>query len=641
VSRGADWFDANQAYLTEELATLRVRLERHADGDPVADEQPAPGHEGSYAIDVLAESFGLSAFERSVVLLCAGVELDLELARACAAAQPESDSSLPTFSLALAALPGAHWSALPPWAPLRQMRLVEVGHGSTLTTSPLRIDERVLHFIVGLGGLDERLRNVVQPLNVDVPLVSSHDDIARSVASVWQQDFGGSPAPVVQLCGADAEAKRAIVAAACARLGAGASVAAARSIPSDALDAAALARLWDREGALSNGVLLVDAGDEVEGAAAAALGAFADASRVALVIGTRDRRRSWRRATVAFEVAKPSAAEQRNLWEQGLGSTANGSVDALVAQFDLPAHVVHEACLEARVARGSGRDPAGAARAACLARIRPRLDDLAQRIRPAARWEDLVLPEAQHHQLREIALHVRHRLRVYEEWGFARRDARGFGISALFAGPSGTGKTFTAEILASELGLDCYRVDLSQVVNKYIGETEKNLRRVFDAAEDGGTLLLFDEADALFGRRSEVKDSHDRYANIEVSYLLQRMETYRGLAILTTNAKEALDQAFTRRLRFVVHFSFPDAQQRAAIWRRVFPTETPLGELDFDALAGVNISGAVIRNVAVSAACIAAATSDAVEMEHVYAALRSELAKLERSWGGLDLVGTA
>src|SRR4030095_10947288 len=166
---------------------------------------------------------------------------------------------------------------------------------------------------------------------------------------------------------------------------------------------------------------------------------------------------------------------------------------------------------------------------------------------------------------------VKHRLAVYDTWGFAAQGARGLGISALFAGESGTGKTMAAEVLANELHLDLYRIDLASTVSKYIGETEKNLGRVFDAAEDSGAILLFDEADALFGKRSEVRDSHDRYANIEVSYLLQRMEAYRGLAILTTNLKTALDQAFQRRLRFVVQFPFPDERYRAAIWQRVFP----------------------------------------------------------------------
>jgi SpoVK/Ycf46/Vps4 family AAA+-type ATPase len=187
-----------------------------------------------------------------------------------------------------------------------------------------------------------------------------------------------------------------------------------------------------------------------------------------------------------------------------------------------------------------------------------------------------------------------------------------------------------AEILANELGLDLYRIDLSQVVSKYIGETEKNLRRVFDAAQSAGAVLLFDEADALFGKRSDVKDSHDRYANIEVSYLLQRMEAYRGLAILTTNMKNALDPAFTRRIRFVVQFPFPDTPERAEIWRRIFPEQAPTDGLNAERLAQMNVAGGNIRNIALGAAFFAADTGDPVRMVHVLRAARAEYAKLDR-----------
>ena len=267
---------------------------------------------------------------------------------------------------------------------------------------------------------------------------------------------------------------------------------------------------------------------------------------------------------------------------------------------------------------------------ACRVSARARLDDLAQRIEPAADWDDLVLPAAQLQTLRDIAAQVRQRTRVYETWGFAAKGARGLGISALFAGASGTGKTMAAEVLASELRLDLYRIDLSQVVSKYIGETEKNLRRVFDAAEEGGAILLFDEADALFGKRSEVKDSHDRYANIEVSYLLQRMEAYRGLAILTTNLKSALDPAFLRRIRFVVQFPFPDAAQRAEIWRRIFPAQHADRGPRRDKLARLNVAGGNIRNIALNAAFLAADAGEPVRMGHLLRAARSEYAKLEK-----------
>jgi SpoVK/Ycf46/Vps4 family AAA+-type ATPase len=207
---------------------------------------------------------------------------------------------------------------------------------------------------------------------------------------------------------------------------------------------------------------------------------------------------------------------------------------------------------------------------------------------------------------------------------------RGLGISALFAGASGTGKTMAAEVMANHLRLNLYRIDLSAVVSKYIGETEKNLRRLFDAAEDGGAILFFDEADALFGKRSEVKDSHDRYANIEINYLLQRMEAYRGLAILATNMKSALDQAFMRRLRFIVNFPFPDADDRKRIWRKVFPPETPTEGLDYDRLARLNLTGGSIHNIALNAAFLAAQGNTPVTMVLLLAAARTEMRKLAR-----------
>jgi SpoVK/Ycf46/Vps4 family AAA+-type ATPase len=216
---------------------------------------------------------------------------------------------------------------------------------------------------------------------------------------------------------------------------------------------------------------------------------------------------------------------------------------------------------------------------------------------------------------------------------------RGLGISALLAGASGTGKTMAAEVLAGELRLDLYRIDLSSVVSKYIGETEKNLRRVFDAAEAGGAILLFDEADALFGKRSEVKDSHDRYANIEVSYLLQRMEEYRGLAILTTNMKNGLDTAFLRRIRFVVQFPFPDSAQRAEIWRRIFPSGTPTEGIDPLKLSRLNVAGGNIRNVAINAAFLAADAGEPVRMGHLLRAARTEYAKLEKPLTDAEIGG--
>jgi SpoVK/Ycf46/Vps4 family AAA+-type ATPase len=253
----------------------------------------------------------------------------------------------------------------------------------------------------------------------------------------------------------------------------------------------------------------------------------------------------------------------------------------------------------------------------------------------------LVLRDEDLGLLHEIADQVRQRPTVYERWGFRARMDRGLGVSALFAGDSGTGKTMAAGVIANELELDLYHIDLSAVVSKYIGETEKNLRRLFDAAEAGGAILFFDEADALFGKRSEVKDSHDRYANIEINYLLQRMEAYRGLAVLATNMKSALDKAFLRRLRFVVDFQFPGVHERHAIWERIFPAETPVEELDTTRLAGFVLTGGSIHNIALNAAFLAAQAGTPVTMPLVLRAARAEFRKLERPISEADFRWTA
>ena len=267
---------------------------------------------------------------------------------------------------------------------------------------------------------------------------------------------------------------------------------------------------------------------------------------------------------------------------------------------------------------------------ACLNLTRPRLDSLAQRLDVKATWDNLVLPDEQMALMRQIAAQVRGRHKVYGEWGFSTRMNRGFGIAALFTGESGTGKTMAAEVIAGDLRLNLYRIDLSAVVSKYIGETEKNLRRLFDAAEQGGAILFFDEADALFGKRSEVKDSHDRYANIEINYLLQRMETFSGLAILATNMKTALDAAFMRRLRFVVNFQFPGVKERRMIWEKVLPPETPRETLDYDRLARLNITGGNIHSIALNAAFLACEKGRPVTMPLLFSAARTELRKLEK-----------
>jgi hypothetical protein len=635
-----DWLEVNQRHLSAELARVRGYLERglqrevstapRAEAAAQQSAAAAPSHAAQpSALDQLCDAFALSPFERDLLLLCAGVTLDSAFAD-CLAALSDGQRRAPTFGLALAALPDSHWSALLPAAPLRRWRLIEVESGSSLTASPLRIDERVLHHLAGLDYLDERLDGLLRRLSAPTTLAPSQQAAAKRIAGLLRQE----QPPVVQIHGGDPATRRALAARACALLGAELFALRSDDIPSGAAERAELACLWEREALLSGRVLLL----ACDGATCAA--ALVEDLRAPLLVSSRDPLRSDQRPSVRVAAAPPTAAEQRSLWRAALGSAAerlNGQIDAVAAQFQLSAGEIDAACREARL-DGEPID-ASALWDACRDVSRPRLDDLAQRIMPAATWQDLVLPQAHKAVLRDIAVHLRHQGTVYERWGFAAKGERGLGISALFAGPSGTGKTMAAEVLANELRLDLYRIDLSAVVSKYIGETEKNLRRVFDAAQEGGAILLFDEADALFGKRSEVKDSHDRYANIEVSYLLQRMELYRGLAILTTNMKSALDSAFLRRIRFVIEFPFPDTAQRAEIWRRVFPPAAPTCGVEAEKLARLHVAGGNIRNIALHAAFHAADVGEPVTMAHLLRAARAECAKTEKPLSEAEIAG--
>jgi hypothetical protein len=622
MSEPRDWTDANQQALVAALDRVRRIIEAHAaqsatppapDGDLPGDGHPA----GPFALDALVNLFGLSPFERDVVLLCAGVELDARFAAAVGAAQGRPDLRDPTFALALAALPGAHWSALAPGAPLRGWRLVEV-RGAGLTGTPLRLDERILHFLTGVNQLDDRLAGLVTAVGADAD-GTPHDQLAARLASHLRQ-----AGALAQLVGGDLLAREALAAAAAAALGCGLLRLRGADVPAPAAERAVLTRLLAREAVLGHAVVLVEVDATPE-----------EAQRVtplvqtlgvrALVAGPEPLAALTGVAPV-FELPPTSRDVQLGTWRRALGPLAehlNGALPPVLGQFRLSTEAIRAVASEADLDPGSLWDR-------CRRAARPALHGLAQRIEPVAGWDDLVLPPPQVATLREVAVHVRRQSQVYDDWGFAAKSARGLGISALFAGPSGTGKTMAAEVLARDLRLDLYRIDLATVVSKYIGETEKNLRRVFDAAESGGALLLFDEADALFGKRSEVRDSHDRYANIEVSYLLQRMEAYRGLAILTTNQKNALDPAFLRRIRFVVQFPFPDAGQRAAIWRRIFPAATPTTALDYERLAQLAVAGGHIRNIALHGAFLAADRAEPVGMGHLLEAARGEYAKLER-----------
>jgi hypothetical protein len=643
------WYEANQRYLSRAIAQVRSAIERFVRGEAeIGPQEPrgesSPPMQTPPALETLCSAFELSGFERKILLMCAGAEMDSRFAELYASSVHGSQMLEPTFSLALAAFGDAHWSALSPGRPLRHWQLVDLRPGNALTTSPLRIDERVLHYLVGVQALDERLHGVIRPAPPTESVTSSHLLIAERIAGLWSQVKSGAKLPVVELSGDEAAAKHNIAATVSAMIGLRLHVLPAwRVSHATGTELDSILRLWEREAVLSSSALLLECDDtDNSEAPAGAITHFTELIRSPLFVSSRVPRRSGACAPVRFEVEKPSTYEQAELWRGALASVLpnpNGQVDALVSQFNLNSARIQSAVQQAVETAGHEKNMSTVLWDACRLQVRPRLDGLAQRLEPAATWDDLVLPDKQKELLRHIGMHVRQRRKVYQDWGFGSKGSRGLGISVLLAGPSGTGKTMAAEVLAGELRLDLYRIDLSQVVSKYIGETEKNLRRVFDAADEGASVLLFDEADALFGKRTDVKDSHDRYANIEVSYLLQRMESYRGLAILTTNRKGALDQAFLRRIRFVVEFSFPESPQRAEIWRRVFPIATPTVDLRIDRLARLNAAGGNIRNIALGAAFIAADLGEPVGMVHVLSATRHEFAKLEKPLSDAEIAG--
>jgi predicted nucleic acid-binding protein len=591
------WQEANEHWLEGEIEWLKARLRG-------VETAPRPATGGESALDELSEAFGLTEFERSALVLLAGVEVDGELCELCGGA--------PTLGALPALLPDAHWSALSPGRPLRRWHLVELGSGRLLTTRGVRIAERVLHHLLGVAAPEPALEPLLRECSPTALVADAHRELAAAIAAEWDSDTGW---PAVQLVGNDAEGSESVAALVAALLGWELYAVRAEELPARPDERSLFAALWTRESILRSAALLVE-GDA---------GRLAEELRAPLLIAAPESI-ALRRPSRMYTVARPSERERRVLWRHALDGEEQ-AVDAL-GRIPLGAEAIGRSAGAVRAALAAGQDP--------VAVLRPRgarRDALVTRITPAATWDDLVVPDQVLAMLRAIAAQVRHRTTVYEEWGFGAAGARGLGITALFTGESGTGKTMAAEVLADDLSLDLFVIDLSAVVSKYIGETEKNLARVFDAAEDGA-ILLFDEADALFGRRTEVRDSHDRYANLEVSYLLQRMEAYRGLAILTTNLKTALDRAFQRRLRFVVPFPFPDAALRERIWRGVFPAATPTSRLDWPRLAGLAVSGGTIRNIAVNAAFAAADAGRAVRTRDVLAAARAEYAKLERTPAG-------
>jgi hypothetical protein len=613
---------------------------------------------GPPALEILRRLFQLGDFERHVLLMCLAPSLDSGFERLYGYAQDDSTQKYATAGLAMQLFvsgkeglgAAALWPYLSCDAALLRFGLIEndSSFSAHRASEPLRINRRVADYLLGINRLDEKtaffLRRVQNQGTLSEDQVAIVGPLERRLRR-WDDPVH---IPVIQLIGESPLAHKAVAFELCARCGVALCAIDLSRLHSLGAERQAYYRILERESLLLPCAYYLDYSefDSANHGELANLLEFLDQVHTLAVIAGREPIPCERR-TITLQLPRSEAAAQASVWKADLGSCLKPTgvenwdevIDTVIArliqQFHFSPQQIHRVVRHAyemaalRDTKAPVLNAAELWRTACAHAARS-MDGLAQRITTRCSFGELVLPAEQLRQIREIASQVEQRHRVYEEWGFGTRLNRGRGIAALFAGPSGTGKTMAAEVLASHLDLDLYRIDLAGVMSKYIGETEKNLRRVFDAAEESGAILFFDEADSLFGKRSEVRDSHDRYANIEINYLLQRMEDYRGLAILATNRKALLDQAFLRRLRFLVDFPFPSAADRVRIWQGAFPEQAEKQTLDYEFLGRLEISGGSISNIALNAAFLAAGEGARVEMRHVLAAARREYAKIDK-----------
>jgi AAA+ superfamily predicted ATPase len=569
----------------------------------------------------LGRRLALSEGERDCALFAAAAELCGTTAGLVA----RFGAGPPSVGLAMRACDGLDWQALRPDGALRRARILVIGDAGRFTEQPLWVEEPVLHFLNGVSQLAPPLAALA--LVIGSQSVPTDDATVAEIAARLRGTAARLAVTPVALACEDVGEAIGHAIEGLRRAGLAALVIPTARLPHDAAALEVLQNLWLRD-SLLHGLGLVLVGD-THTAPAQLLGWTGPVILVGIeapppLLGAH-------RVSVRHDRGKRRAA-----WGAALGeaqAAAQGErLDALAARFRLSTPTI------AAIAAAHGGDAPDRLWAA--ARDAARASDLAliDRIAPVVTLDRVILPDDARRTLETIVSAARVHHRILDQWAGTAAGGRGLGIAALFAGESGTGKTMAAEAVAQALGLDLYRVEVSAIVSKYIGETEKNLRRIFAAAEAGGGVLLFDEADSIFGKRSEVRDAVDRYANMEVGYLLQLMESFSGLAILTTNLRDALDEAFTRRLRFLLHVPRPGIEERRRIWQRAFPAVLDTAGLDVARLARLPLSGGIIRNIALGAAFRAAAqgTGDTVTMAQVLEAAREEYGKLGRPAAEID-----
>ena len=622
-------------------AELVARLER-ATEELRARERASRRRKRPLRLLALAEQFGLEETERDLLVLSLAPDLDQKYETIYAYLQDDVTRTRPTTDFLLRVVCDGDRERLTArtlfssGSRLVGNRLVRLGPpDASRPAQVVTVAERVVDYLLGEESVAEALQSKATLRHPEVTVESLPLDpsVADRVASVATPRRVTAQAPMCYVHGPYGAGKQAVIEAVCAQAGTPVLVIDAQSLLTE--DGEETLGLLRRELRLQEALLAVTGLTKVatESGALEALLTRVDAveGRVFLAgekpLPTRAPLVVTEHVFETLHVPMSSYELRVELWDRVEGLPPGADTAALAATFRFTGGQIHDAVASARrIAHGDGLT-IEALYEGCRAQSTDTLDSHARKVPPHYTWDDIVLPADRMAHLREVAARIRHQGRVYSEWGFGEKYSLGRGLNVLFAGPSGTGKTMAAEIIANDAGLDLYKVDLSSVVSKYIGETEKNLGQIFDEAAETDAILFFDEADALFGKRSEVSDSHDRYANIEVNYLLQRVEEHDGTVILTTNFKQNIDDAFLRRLHLSVEFPRPDRESREAIWRLVFPAQTPMDDLDVEFLSTIELTGGNIKNVALTAAFLAAADDEAVGMRHVLRAIRREFQK--------------
>ncbi len=612
-------------------------------------------------LDCLARSFNLSSLDVSILLICLAPEIDLRYERLYAYLQDDVTRRWPGVDLVLNLLAPSLDAKIDARrcffrdAPLMKYHLLDVVSDPSLLKPPLlgrylRPDERITAYLFDSDDIDTRLYSYVRTVVLGHSLndLVFPEDFKSRLSSIAENSIRDGRGMVFYFQGSSGVGRQSMAEALCQRLKTGLMVVDGKALW--ALGEPSFHETVDlvvREARLQDASVYWNGFDDLvalddHGPLKILMRALDSLGGISFIAGNVPWESFWNKNSLPFlrvEFPFPSCSRRVELWRLALHGKSDilpdVDLDVLAGCFRLSGGQIRDAAATARNI-AMWRDPknsrvsAADLYEACRRQSNRMLSVLARKIVPVHTWDDIVLPNDRMDQLREICGSIRYRSRVYSEWGFDKKLSMGKGLNVLFAGPSGTGKTMAAEIMAGTLGFDLYKIDLSTVVSKYIGETEKNLSKIFDEAERSNAVLLFDEADALFGRRSEIRDSHDRYANIEVSYLLQRMEEYKGVVILATNLRKNMDEAFVRRMHFTVEFPFPDIHDRRRIWQEIWPEKMPRSpDLDLEFMARrFEIAGGNIRNIALSAAFLAADDGGEVTMKHLIRATRREFQKM-------------